>query len=74
MFNNLLSFGLSADVTVEKMADIEARVGSMSLSELQERRLFLLSEENQLMATQEILKTLQLLKVHLVDLLKLELN
>ncbi len=35
----LLSFGLSADVTVEKMADIEARVGSMSLSELQDSQL-----------------------------------
>ena len=49
----LLSFGLSADVTVEKMADIEARVGSMSLSELQERRSLLLRQESQLMATQE---------------------
>jgi len=49
----LLSFGLSADVTVEKMADIEARVGSMSLSELQDRRSLLLRQESQLMATQE---------------------
>ena len=27
----LLSFGLSSDVTVEKMSDIETRVDSMSL-------------------------------------------
>ena len=37
----LLSFGLSADVTVEKMSEIESRVDSMSLSELQDRRSFL---------------------------------
>ena len=49
----LLSFGLSADVTVEKMSDIESRVDSMSLSELQDRRSFLMREERSLMATQE---------------------
>ena len=48
----LLSFGLSADVTVEKMSDIESRVDSMSLNELQDRRSFLTRQENQLMATQ----------------------
>ena len=48
----LLSFGLSADVTVEKMSDIESRVDSMSLNELQDRRSFLKREERQLMATQ----------------------
>ena len=48
----LLSFGLSADVTVEKMSDIESRVDSMSLSELQDRRSFLMREERSLMATQ----------------------
>ena len=48
----LLSFGLSADVTVEKMSDIESRVGSMSLPELQDRRAYLKSTERQLMATQ----------------------
>ena len=31
----LLSFGLSADLPVEKMSEIETRVGSMSLNELQ---------------------------------------
>ena len=29
----LLSFGLSADVSVEKMSEIESRVGSMSVNE-----------------------------------------
>ena len=48
----LLSFGLSADLPVEKMSDIETRVGSMSLNELQDRRSFLRVEERQLMATQ----------------------
>ena len=43
---------LSADVTVEKMSDIESRVDSMSLNELQDRRSFLMREERQLMATQ----------------------
>ena len=48
----LLSFGLSSDVTVEQMSDIESRVGSMSLNELQDRRSFLTRQERQLMATQ----------------------
>ena len=48
----LLSFGLLADVSVEKMSDIESRVDSMSLSELQDRRSLLIREEAQLMATQ----------------------
>ena len=48
----LLSFGLSSDVTVEQMNDIESRVGSMSLNELQDRRSFLTRQERQLMATQ----------------------
>ena len=48
----LLSFGLSADITVEKMTEIESRVDSMSLAELQDRRSFLRAEERQLMATQ----------------------
>jgi hypothetical protein len=48
----LLSFGLSADVTIEKMTEIESRVDSMSLAELQDRRSFLRAEERQLMATQ----------------------
>jgi hypothetical protein len=49
----LLSFGLSANVTNEKMADIEARVASMSVSELQDRRSFLKREEARLQVTQE---------------------
>ena len=48
----LLSFGLSADVTVEKMSEIELRVGSMSVNELQDRRSFLLREEGRMMAYQ----------------------
>ena len=48
----LLSFGLSADVTVEKMSDIESKSWFMSLNELQDRRSFLRVEERQLMATQ----------------------
>ena len=48
----LLSFGLSADVTVEQMSEIESRVDSMSFSELQDRRSFLSRQERQLMATQ----------------------
>ena len=48
----LLSFGLSADLSVEKISDIESRVDSMSLSELQDRRSFLMRQEAQLMATQ----------------------
>ena len=43
----LLSFGLISDVTVTEMADIDSRVGSMSVSELQDRRSFLLREENE---------------------------
>ncbi|MDA8605111.1 DUF5011 domain-containing protein, partial [Gammaproteobacteria bacterium] len=49
----LISFGITAaDVSVEKMSDIESRVGSMSLNELQDRRSFLIREERQLMSTQ----------------------
>jgi len=48
----LLSFGLSADVSVEKMSEIESRVGSMSVNELQDRRSFLLREEGRMMAYQ----------------------
>ena len=40
----LLSFGLISDVTVAEMTNIDTRVGSMSLSELQDRRSFLLRE------------------------------
>jgi len=49
---SLLSFGLISDVTVSEASNIEARVSSMSLSELQDRRSFLLREEKSLMATQ----------------------
>jgi hypothetical protein len=47
-----LSFGLSADLTNEQMSEIESRVNSMSYSELQDKRSFLLRQESQLMATQ----------------------
>ena len=49
----LLSFGLSADVTNAQLSDIESRVDSMSLNELQDRRSFLIKEEKQLMLAQE---------------------
>jgi len=49
----ILSFGLSADVTVEKMSEIESRVDSMTLNELQDRRSFLVKEERQLMLAQD---------------------
>ena len=48
----LLSFGVSAELTVEKRVDIESRVDSMSLTELQDRRSSLQREERQLVATQ----------------------
>ena len=48
----LLSFGLTADITVEKMSDINSRVDSMTVNELQDRKSFLLREERQLMVTQ----------------------
>jgi hypothetical protein len=48
----LLSFGLISDVTVAEMSNIESRVGSMSLSELQDRRSYLLKEEKSLIASQ----------------------
>ena len=47
----LLSFGLSAEVTVEKMSEIESRVESMSLSELQDRSSFLMRAESSLTPT-----------------------
>ena len=49
----ILSFGLSADVTVEKMSEIESRVDSMTLNELQDRRSFLVKEERLLMLAQD---------------------
>ena len=49
----ILSFGLSADVTVEKMSEIESRVDSMNFNELQDRRSFLVKEERQLMLAQD---------------------
>ena len=48
----LISFGVSSELTVEKIADIESRVDSMSLTELQDRRSSLQREERQLKATQ----------------------
>ena len=56
----LLSFGLSSDVTVEQMSDIESRVGSMSLNELQDRRSFLTRQERQLDALLPIAHALYL--------------
>ena len=61
----LLSFGLSADLTNKQLSEIETRVDSMSLNELQDRRSFLTRQESQLMATQAST---------LADLLRLELN
>ena len=48
----LLSLGLISDVTDVEMSNIDSRVGSMSISELQDRRSFLVREERSLMATQ----------------------
>ena len=48
----LLSFGVISDVTIAEMSDIESRVGSMNVSELQDRRSYLLREERSLMVTQ----------------------
>jgi len=56
----ILSFGLSSDVSIQKMSDIESRVDSMSVNELQDRRSYLLREESRLMATQSSTKALQL--------------
>ena len=47
----LISFGVSSELTVEKIADIESRVDSMSLTELQDRRSSLQREERLLDAT-----------------------
>jgi hypothetical protein len=48
----LFSFGLAAEVNLEQMSEIESRVDSMSLADLQDRRSSLIREEKQLAATQ----------------------
>ena len=48
----LFSFGVGADLTPQNLIDINTRVDSMSVNELQDRRSFLIREERQLMATQ----------------------
>ena len=70
----LLSFGLSAELSVEKMAEIESRVDSMSLTELQDRRSSLQREERQLMAAQASTQNPSTVKSVSGRLLRSELN
>ena len=44
----VLSFGVYADISADKMAEIEQRVSSMGIKELQDRRSFLINEESSL--------------------------
>ena len=48
----ILSFGLSAEVSPERMAQIDSEVKSMSMYELRDRRSNLMSEQAQLLDTQ----------------------
>ena len=48
----VLSFGLTAEVSSERLSQIDSRVNSMSMNELQDRRSYLVSEEAQLLDTQ----------------------
>ena len=45
----IISVGLYADLTSSQLAEIEQRVSSMGIKELQDRRSFLIDEENSLM-------------------------
>ena len=44
----VLSFGVYSDISADKMAEIEQRVSSMGIKELQDRRSFLIKEESSL--------------------------
>ena len=48
----VLSFGLTAEVSSERLSQIDSRVNSMSMNELQDRRSYLVSEEAQLLDAQ----------------------
>ena len=48
----ILSFGLTAEVSQERLSQIDSNVASMSMNELRDRRAFLLSEQSQLVSTQ----------------------
>ena len=49
----VLSFGLAADVSPERLSQIDSNVGSMSLEELRDRRSFLVNEQAYLQDTQD---------------------
>jgi len=48
----ILSFGLTAEVSQERLSQIDSNVASMSMNELRDRRAYLLSEQSQLLSTQ----------------------
>ena len=48
----VLSFGLTAEVSPERLSQIDSNVGSMSMWELRDRRAYLMSEQSQLLETQ----------------------
>jgi len=49
----IFSFGLTAEVSQERMSQIESNVGSMSMFELRDRRAFLINEQTYLQDTQD---------------------
>ena len=48
----VLSFGLTAEVSPERLSQIDSSVGSMSMNELRDRRSFLINEQAYLQDTQ----------------------
>ena len=48
----ILSFGLTAEVSPERMSQIESSVASMSMNELKDRRSYLIQEQSMLQETQ----------------------
>ena len=48
----ILSFGLTAEVSSERISQIESNVASMSMNELKDRRSYLIQEQSQLLETQ----------------------
>ena len=48
----ILSFGLTAEVSPERMTQIESSVASMSMNELTDRRSYLIQEQSQLLDTE----------------------
>ena len=44
----VFSFGVYSDISSDKIAEIEQRVSSMGIKELQDRRSFLIKEESSL--------------------------